>query len=152
MKFYSTIGTVLRLPAQAALYLYSLATGVQRARLVMMSEDRQILLVRGWLAGGRWSLPGGGVEHGETPEETVVRELREETGMEIAMNDLQPLFNLTHIGHTEVVFLLQSKDSQLPESLPNKFEVQEITWFSLDNLPKLEGLAERIIAKLAERA
>jgi 8-oxo-dGTP diphosphatase len=34
---------------------------------------------------GQWSIPGGGVEVGETLEQCVTREIREETGLEIAV-------------------------------------------------------------------
>lgn len=33
---------------------------------------------------GRWFLPGGGVEHGETPRDSLQREVEEETGLAIA--------------------------------------------------------------------
>ncbi|GAB2743722.1 hypothetical protein GCM10027072_44710 [Streptomyces bullii] len=45
-------------------------------------RDGQILLAR-WVARDgtrRWTLPGGGMEHGEDPYDTVVREGEEETG------------------------------------------------------------------------
>lgn len=38
--------------------------------------------------GGEWSVPGGGVELGETMREAVVREVREECGIEIAVGDV----------------------------------------------------------------
>jgi ADP-ribose pyrophosphatase YjhB (NUDIX family) len=37
---------------------------------------------------GSWSLPGGGVDHGEAPRSTVVRELREECGLEGTVGDV----------------------------------------------------------------
>ena len=38
---------------------------------------------------GRWSLPGGGVEHGEHPEQAVLREVREETGWGVRVGELR---------------------------------------------------------------
>lgn len=37
-------------------------------------------------AAGQWTLPGGGIDYGEHPDEAVMREVREETGFEIALN------------------------------------------------------------------
>ncbi len=37
----------------------------------------------------RWLLPGGGVEHGEHPEQTVIREAMEETGLRVCVAGLQ---------------------------------------------------------------
>ncbi|CAB4696551.1 unannotated protein [freshwater metagenome] len=34
-----------------------------------------------------WTLPGGGVEHGEDPRAAVVREVHEETGLEVSVGD-----------------------------------------------------------------
>ncbi|NBE54646.1 NUDIX hydrolase, partial [Streptomyces boluensis] len=45
-------------------------------------RDGQVLLARWVAADGsrRWTLPGGGMEHGEDPYDTVIREAEEETG------------------------------------------------------------------------
>ncbi|MCT9078520.1 NUDIX hydrolase [Streptomyces fulvoviolaceus] len=52
-------------------------------------RDGQILLAR-WIDDGRpeWTLPGGGMEHGEDPYDTVLREVDEETGYDIEVTGL----------------------------------------------------------------
>jgi len=65
-------------------------TPVRRQRLAayaMVTADGCILLTQlshrtGWPGG--WTLPGGGVDHGEHPRDAVVRETFEETGQHIS--------------------------------------------------------------------
>ncbi len=56
------------------------------AYAVVVDDERRILLAL-WNeeAVGRWTLPGGGVELEETVEQATVREVREETGYEVAL-------------------------------------------------------------------
>lgn len=49
---------------------------------IVLRDNKMLLIRRGAPPGrGKWSIPGGLVEIGETPEEAVVRELLEETGL-----------------------------------------------------------------------
>ena len=61
------------------------ATRVQRLAVkALVRRDGQVLLARlsrFAVEAGHWTLPGGGVDHGERPEAALVRELAEETGL-----------------------------------------------------------------------
>ena len=60
-----------------------------RVSVIVINDERQILLVR-HRKGSRhyWVLPGGRLEYGETFDECAVRELKEETGLEVACDKL----------------------------------------------------------------
>jgi ADP-ribose pyrophosphatase YjhB (NUDIX family) len=45
-------------------------------KAVIRNENNEVLLVKE--GGGTWSLPGGGMDHGETPKEALAREMVEE--------------------------------------------------------------------------
>lgn len=57
------------------------------AALIRDAEGR-ILLVEVGPVDVRWGLPGGRLERGETPERGVVREVHEETGLDVAVDSL----------------------------------------------------------------
>ena len=63
---------------------------------VILVKDRQILLVkRGHEPNkGMWSIPGGLIKLGETAEEAAIREVREETGLEVSIGAVAGIFNV----------------------------------------------------------
>ena len=74
-------------------YTKTLVVRVQRvAAYGLARQDEAVLLVRVADSerggGGLWMLPGGGIEHGETPQAAVAREFAEETGYDVAVDRL----------------------------------------------------------------
>jgi ADP-ribose pyrophosphatase YjhB (NUDIX family) len=59
------------------------------AAYVVCVRHEQVLLAR-WISpdGPRWTLPGGGIDHGEDPRDAAVREVDEETGYEVVLDAL----------------------------------------------------------------
>lgn len=56
--------------------------------VILDEADRILLALRNVAPEPQWTLPGGGVELGETVEQAVVRELREETGYDVGVGPL----------------------------------------------------------------
>ena len=76
------------------------------AACALVDSDGRILLAQrpeGKSLAGLWEFPGGKVEPGETPEETLVRELEEELGIVTRIPCLAPL---TFASHTYETFHL----------------------------------------------
>ena len=69
------------------------------AACALIDADGRVLIGQrpeGKQLAGLWEFPGGKVEPGETPEETIVRELREEIGVETQIPCLAPLTFASH--------------------------------------------------------
>ncbi len=84
---------------------------------------------------GTWTMPGGKLHFGETPEEGAKRELMEETGM--TSNSLK-LISLTNDMVSDAHYITLGFLCEDFEGSPSVMEPDEITkwdWFSLDNLP-----------------
>ena len=65
--------------------------------LVVCGQD--VLLVKSWLGDGKWSLPGGGLRHGEESRVGAHRELAEETTLDVPLGDFQFLASTTASGN-----------------------------------------------------
>lgn len=69
------------------------------AACALVDADGRVLLAQrpeGKQLAGLWEFPGGKVEPGETPEECIIRELREEIGVETKTACLAPLTFASH--------------------------------------------------------
>lgn len=100
-----------------------------------MHGERGLLLGRH--RGGTWELPGGTVEPGESLRETVVRELREETGLRAAPSDVRLLGTLLDqvdgVVRMTVGAVVTAWRGE-PADQPGE-SVGDWRWYPLDRLP-----------------
>jgi 8-oxo-dGTP pyrophosphatase MutT (NUDIX family) len=110
---------------------------------------------------GTWALPKGNIDPGERPEETAVREVLEETGVEgrllEKLGDVK--YTYTRRGGLRVFkivsfYLLQAGRGRLGEIEERmRIEVAEARWLPLDEAPRLlaYGGEQQMAAKAVER-
>ncbi|MBS3778235.1 MAG: NUDIX hydrolase [Candidatus Thermoplasmatota archaeon] len=100
---------------------------------------------------GMWALPGGFVEYGETTEQAVVREVKEETGLITTIGMLLGVYsdpNRDPRGHTiSIVYILKRKNGMVSGG----DDAAEAAFHPLDKLPKLSFDHDNIIKDALRR-
>jgi 8-oxo-dGTP diphosphatase len=114
------------------------------AAAVIMDEHKNILLVKStYNRFHPWGLPGGGLEYGEHPEEAVIREVWEETGLRVCVEKLL-LINTLRPDRVGMYYLCRVTGGTFYPS----DEVSEFAYFSLEDLPDVRPLDQDMIKRL----
>lgn len=96
----------------------------------LVDADGRVLISKrpeGKALAGLWEFPGGKLEAGETPEECLVRELKEELGIVTKVACLAPLTFASHAYDTFHLFMPLYVCRRF-EGIPTGIEGQEIKW------------------------
>jgi len=86
---------------------------------------------------GLWEFPGGKVEAGETPEIALVRELKEELGIDTWESCLAPLTFASH-SYDEFHLLMPLFACRKWQGIPSAQEGQKLAWVNSCDLRKFE--------------
>jgi len=100
-----------------------------------------------------WQIPGGGLEFNESTENCVVRELKEETGLDVEIIGLLPkvFYNVRGTWHgLFICYSCRMKDEE--QKVVINSEASEWGWYTLEEIKKLPSLPLTYpIAELALR-
>ncbi|MET0671413.1 MAG: 8-oxo-dGTP diphosphatase MutT [Xanthobacteraceae bacterium] len=100
------------------------------AACALIDPDGRVLLAQrpeGKSMAGLWEFPGGKVEAGERPEDTLIRELREELGIVVREECLAPLAFASH-GYPDFHLLMPLYVCRRWEGTVTAQEGQALTW------------------------
>lgn len=108
-------------------------------RGLSISDDNKILLVQESVD-SKWSLPGGWGDVGYSPKETIIKEFKEETGLDVTAQRLLAVFDKKMHPHPpqpfyvyKMVFYCKNVSAEITRG----FDVLDVQYFSIDNLPAL---------------
>jgi 8-oxo-dGTP diphosphatase len=108
--------------------------------IIPFPPDKVLLIKRRTLPfKGYWALPGGRVDPGETVEQTIVREVKEETGLDVAVvrkigeYHEQGVQDGEEYDYYPACFLVKKLGGEIKKQ---ESEIEEINLFSLNKVPE----------------
>ncbi len=121
--------------------VFARPTPVATGDAAVIDEEGRILLIQR-ADNGKWAMPGGALEVGETPAEGVEREALEETGVPCRAVSLVGVFDSRFCGSLsshhlyQFVFLCEPLEAGGSEEPSHAVEVMDAGWFPEDGLPE----------------
>jgi ADP-ribose pyrophosphatase YjhB (NUDIX family) len=128
---------------------------------IVFDESRQKILLTRRSDNGRWCIPGGAVDAGETAAEACERELLEETGLRVRVTRLVGIYTSPHRileyadGNRWHLIALSFEAHALGGELQISDETTEVGYFTLDEIAQMDVMdhhRERIADALTNQA
>lgn len=108
-------------------------------RGLILNDAHQLLLVKE-STDSRWSLPGGWADVGFSAKETIIKEIKEETGLDAEVNQLLAVFDKhkhDHPPEPHYVFKMVFSCTAISTDLQKGFDLLDIGYFDIADLPEL---------------
>ena len=138
-RTYAALGRLSHKALTPFLKLYMNEKHV-RVRVLIMNEEKEVLLVRSWLGHQRWTLPGGGIKSTETPAEAAAREVHEETGLRVPHDHLKELgvfpSDTGKYAYTVACYTIEIAKREPRIARRRRLEMLDMAWFPVKSLPK----------------
>ncbi|MCM3782091.1 NUDIX hydrolase [Neobacillus mesonae] len=105
--------------------------------LIYNLDTEEILMVNN--KGSSWSLPGGAVEKGETLEQAVIRETKEETGLTIEVENIVAVNEafFKEKGHHTLFITFKARIIEGEISMQDEEEISEVKWVGIQKANEL---------------
>ncbi len=118
---------------------------IRKAVRCYLIKDNEVVVTKykkGNKKEGYYDIPGGKIEEGETPKQTAIREMKEETGIEIQNLKYKGIMT---IEYPDRMFIFDTFISKEYEGEPQEFEENTSEWIDIDELLKKEKILSNII-------
>ena len=109
-------------------------------------QNNHVLMVRQYVQRGDivWNFPGGGIEVDETPMEACIREVKEETGLEVKG------LHLLHEQNKKYTFIITEFTGRLALDKTNEDndDIIEVQWISLKDMDKFDDYTRPVLDRI----
>lgn len=106
----------------------------------IIEKDNKFLLIREAKEHcyGKWNFPSGHVEENEYIIDAAIREVKEETNLDIKLAGLISIYNNVFNGSFSISFIFATEIENNNKLKFNKNEILEIKWFSFEDIKKMK--------------
>lgn len=131
--------TLMRIWGKFPQWMHVLAAKLLRPKYIVavaaliFDERGRILLFKHTYRKLAWGIPAGALEYGEQPEDGILREIHEETGMTAKVERLLRGESSSHYHHVSLIYLCSLVSGEFKPT----YEISEIRYFDVNDLPPM---------------